>query len=592
MAQYQITLVSGIDGRTVEIPHGTTEIGRGWNGVTDAHLSRKQLVLHVDAARGTVEVTRLGPNVSRVIRQSAVSESEVLAKDAKTLLAHGDSLLLVGAKLPFKVSIVPIAKEKEKNEEKDNDLDTLAQIGFNIASASNSPAASLAINKRHYSTSFSTSSNLSPGLRFSHSPNSAAQFPRQEQDEQRWTDDEDDDNDSGKSTRANFTLRKQLSSTKVSSNASGKRPLLRADFSDESDDLMAFDSIYPRIHTVARDSDGDSDVKSDADSIVPIKRTTSSMNRGTASTKKIKKTPAKPPKKTVTRRSQKKVSKDDNSISSPSSTDNNSTNENNHESSESPSAKKRESRQSSKSVTSAAERKKLVESRRIKQIRQRQLNLASSSDAIRNGSDSEDYSETTSETKKATITTRRKTTFAHRRRRRRSVSAYGIFVRLERRNIKAQNPTLSSAEITALVKSTFNLLQDDDRDQFHRLAVEENNRNNDNNSEKEDDENDDNDAEGETNGGIKTINDDESKSSASIQSARVSLRQRQHSVKVESDQENETSESEEIVHIQNRKSVGSKVTVATVPLKQNIKKIKEEVEGKAEESGSESSALL
>ncbi|KAJ3407730.1 hypothetical protein HDU80_007949 [Chytriomyces hyalinus] len=210
-------------------PEGDTVIGRGWNGVVDAQLSRKQLRISVDTHAGTLNATRLAQNPSRVRRAQSsppaaaenparkLPESD-LPQNTPFQLFHGDTLFLVGGKYPFVVSIAR------------NDA---------IAAGTMTMTLPFQSTLMHSVTVLHNKNELaSQSLLRSNSILNATDVVRDEevgveaalqQEERRWTDDEDDDHvDTAGGHHG-------------SKHGARKVRLHRRDFSDESPDVSPFD---------------------------------------------------------------------------------------------------------------------------------------------------------------------------------------------------------------------------------------------------------------------------------------------------------------------------------------------------------------
>ncbi|KAJ3083815.1 hypothetical protein HDU99_005903 [Rhizoclosmatium hyalinum] len=437
---YAIRLVpKAVSSSTLPPPlnEGETTIGRGFQGLSDGQLSsgavvlsRKQLSVLVDASAGTIFVTRLGNNPSRFLpaatsatsttsAASVVAPPKELPKDTPVQLFHGDTLFLVGLKHAFTVVVEHVSTTMA--------LPTQA-LGT-IALAGGGPSLTASLGR---ATTFSKKggSTLAQSLSGGFAENKwdddldidMHRITHQEK-ERRWTDDEDDD---GKFDTKKFGIARKTGA---------KRRVCRADFSDESDDLFGFeDEAIELIHTR-----GDSGLTQTKDE--------------TALSPKAKK-PRRSTSTVVPARPHKKKTLQLNPVTSDSI--------NSSVESSSPAKPKTPRVTRSQSYLSAIERRRRVEELRQKRTQSRVSVIEEGAEEGEDDDDDEEVEGVGARTRKSSVQTKRR------------ITAYAMYSKEERKKIKNENPNASTAEVTAMLRSRFNLLQDNDRDHYHALAAEKN----------------------------------------------------------------------------------------------------------------------
>ncbi|KAJ3026684.1 UNVERIFIED_CONTAM: hypothetical protein HDU68_005224 [Siphonaria sp. JEL0065] len=469
---YEIRLVP-VDSDGVKpsaLADGTTVIGRGFQGVSDAHLSRKQLSVNVNNLAGTITTTRLGQNASRVSRNGLVSD---LARNEAVALEHGDTLFLVGPKHAFVVEIISLVPVVEADAPTQDD--SMAANTIALAGGGPSPSLGSVASLSRQPTPFpKATTNLSLASLISElAPSSAAKQRSRlvdaeaeaENNEPRWTDDEDDDNE--------FAAAAKKAEAAAAAKAKRRR-LERADFSDESDNLFAFEDEAVELLNDEIDSDNNND--HDLDRILARKgaKKTFKKERKKASTTNTVGGP------------QRKRSK----ITLGSSSDTLLTSSSIGHERSSPvkpnTPRFTRSRSGSLSqinnkplIVTVADRKRLVEERRQERIQKRGLDFGDSEDlSAREPSQQQQQQQQEPANAKSKLK-KRTSTVAPAAPSKRRVTAYGLYSKAERSKIKKENPTSTSAEITSMLRSRFNLLQDKDRDHYHNLAVQQNGDDND-----------------------------------------------------------------------------------------------------------------
>ena len=99
-------------GEVFELEEGPNELGRGFGGITDQHLSRKQVCLDVDGKTGKVVLTVVGANSTFVKRAgSEKSVWEKIATKGTSELKNGDKIKLIKDSATF---VLKVDAKKEK----------------------------------------------------------------------------------------------------------------------------------------------------------------------------------------------------------------------------------------------------------------------------------------------------------------------------------------------------------------------------------------------------------------------------------------------------------------------------------------------
>ncbi|KAJ3246597.1 hypothetical protein HDU78_006586 [Chytriomyces hyalinus] len=446
-------------------PEGDTVIGRGWNGVVDAQLSRKQLRITVDTHAGTLNATRLAQNPSRVRRAQSsppaaaenparkLPESD-LPQNTPFQLFHGDTLFLVGGKYPFVVSIAR------------NDA---------IAAGTMTMTLPFQSTLMHSVTVLHNKNELaSQSLLRSNSILNAADVVRDEevgveaaalqQEERRWTDDEDDDHVG------------TAGGHHGSKHGARKIRLHRRDFSDESPDVSPFDG--------ESDSAMSSNSPSVSESLVP-------------------KTPRKGlTKKPALKRPRKLTSAKSTITGSDSELDQLGVDKNSKRGAQLESesdvsvagSKPSRSRMPARSIrtrsdlnivggvstVTADERKRLVLELREKRRKRTALGKEPV-DAERDSGEEEDQisnlaSEGSNGLRKLTSfrTIEESSRNKNDAKKQRRVTAYGLYAKTERKKVKNEHPSAASSEITKILKTRFSLLSNEQKNTYESWAASKN----------------------------------------------------------------------------------------------------------------------
>ncbi|KAI8613735.1 hypothetical protein BC830DRAFT_1130840 [Chytriomyces sp. MP71] len=445
----------------VRLEEGETAIGRGWNGHFDAQLSRKQLVLRCDVARGSVTATRVSQNPSFVkpTTRDASGGLTRLEANCPTQLNHGDTLYLVGTKYPYLVSLLAVPVEELEGT-----------LPFE-------PTQAL----------------LDPYLQHLHQADreEGEDMPNADPEE-RWTDDEDNNN------ITNFHQSDTVSAAKVR--------ICRADFSDESEYLSPFELEVPSESMSQSQSESDLEARP----------------ASPAEVKKYGKTavsPVKPKLKAgASKLAKKRVLKvpvPSSEVSDKQERDNYSFNDDNGDITSvadapltsspihpSPSPRVTRGRRAAATKTkapalvTAEERRRLVlvarEERQRKKTQARTLapNDSATEDEARDIEQSSNTIDASTRVKKRLRKIQRVGAVAELRSRvggsgsprqaiakQRRVTAYGLFSKQEKKSMKNQNPSLTVSEITSLLKQRFRNLPQSDRDHYGALAMQENGSN-------------------------------------------------------------------------------------------------------------------
>ncbi|KAJ3239393.1 hypothetical protein HDU81_006071 [Chytriomyces hyalinus] len=444
-------------------PDGDTVIGRGWNGVVDAQLSRKQLRISVDTHAGTLNATRLAQNPSRVRRAqpSAVPlenptskrQDSDLPQNTPLQLFHGDTLFLVGGKYPFVVSISR------------NDAVAAGTMSMTLPFQSTLMHSVTVLHNKNEAASQSllrSNSNFNP-VDVGRDEEVAVEEAARHQEERRWTDDEDDDNAD------------TAGGHHGSKHGARKVRLLRCDFSDESPDVSPFDG--------------------ESDSAV-------SSNSPSVSESLVPKTPRKGlTKKPALKRPRKLQSVKSNMPGSDSEVDERGVDKSNKRGvkleSESDisvaGSKPVKSRMPARSIrtrsdlnivggvsnVTAEERKRLVLELREK----RQKRTASGKEPVDVERDSGEESQISNLASEGSNRLRKLTSFRtiedssrnnNDAKKQRRVTAYGLYAKTERKRVKSEHPSAASSEITKILKTRFSLLSNEQKNTYQSWAASKN----------------------------------------------------------------------------------------------------------------------
>ncbi|KAI8823322.1 hypothetical protein BJ741DRAFT_634408 [Chytriomyces cf. hyalinus JEL632] len=442
-------------------PEGDTVIGRGWNGVVDAQLSRKQLRISVDTHAGTLNATRLAQNPSRVRRAapaaaenpaSKLPESD-LPQNTPFQLFHGDTLFLVGGKYPFLVSIARNDAIAAGTMTMTLPFQSTLMHSVTVLHNKNEPA----------SQSLLRSNSILNAAEVVRDEEVGAEAAALQQEERRWTDDEDDDHAD------------TAGGHHGSKHGARKVRLHRRDFSDESPDVSPFDG--------ESDSAMSSNSPSVSESLVP-----KTPRKGLAKKPALKRPrKLKSVKSTITgsdseldqlvvdknrKRGDKLESESDVSVAG---------------------SKPAKSRMPARSIrtrsdlnivggvstVTADERKRLV--LELREKRRKRTAGKEPMDAERDSGEEEDQisnlaSEGSNRLRKLTSfrtiedSSRNKNDVKKQRR----VTAYGLYAKTERKKVKSEHPSAASSEITKILKTRFSLLSNEQKNTYQSWAASKN----------------------------------------------------------------------------------------------------------------------
>lgn len=102
--KHKVYLVNEND-ETFEMNEGSNDIGRGFAGITDQHLSRKQACINVDSVAGAATLSVTGGNAS-FVKKAGSSNWEKVAQGSTVKLNNNDAIMMVKDSPVFTLKIV------------------------------------------------------------------------------------------------------------------------------------------------------------------------------------------------------------------------------------------------------------------------------------------------------------------------------------------------------------------------------------------------------------------------------------------------------------------------------------------------------